>query len=107
MHLSGELFKNMAGVDMIHVPYKGSAPAITDLLGGQVHLMFDNIANFVASRCAAGKLRALAVTGPSALRVLPDLPTLAESGFPGFNDHLLVRAVRAGRHAATRSSTRC
>ena len=83
-HLSGELFKKMTGVDMIHIPYKGSAPAVTDLVGGQVQLMFDNIASSLP-QVRAGKLRALAVTGPRRSPVLPDLPTVSEAGLPGFS----------------------
>ena len=83
-HLSGELFKKMTGVDMIHIPYKGSAPAVTDLIGGQVQLMFDNIPSALP-QVRAGKLRALAVTGPRRSPVLPELPTVAESGLPGFS----------------------
>ncbi len=83
-HLSGELFKKMTGVDMIHIPYKGSAPAVTDLVGGQVQLMFDNIPSSLP-QVRAGKLRALAVTGPRRSPVLPDLPTLSEAGLPGFS----------------------
>jgi tripartite-type tricarboxylate transporter receptor subunit TctC len=83
-HLSGELFKKMSGVDMIHIPYKGSAPAVTDLIGGQVQLMFDNIPSSLP-QVRAGKLRALAVTGPRRSPVLPDLPTISEAGLPGFS----------------------
>jgi len=83
-HLSGELFKKMTGTDMIHIPYKGSAPAVTDLIGGQVQLMFDNISSSLP-HVRAGKLRALAVTGPRRSPVLPDLPTVSEAGVPGFS----------------------
>lgn len=83
-HLSGELFKRMAGVDMTHVPYKGNAPAIADVLGGQVSMMFDNIGNSLP-HIKAGKLRALALTGAVRAPVLPSLPTLTELGFAGFN----------------------
>lgn len=83
-HLSGELFKKMTGLDMIHIPYKGSAPAVTDLVGGQVQLMFDNIPSSLP-QVRAGKLRALAVTGPRRSPVLPDLPTVSEAGLPGFS----------------------
>lgn len=83
-HLSGELFKKMTGVDMIHIPYKGSTPAVTDLVGGQVQLMFDNIPSSLP-QVRAGKLRALAVTGPRRSPVLPDLPTVSEAGLPGFS----------------------
>jgi len=84
LHLSGELFKRMAGVDIVHVPYKGNAPAVTDLIGGQVNLMFDNINNSLP-HIKSGKLRALAVTGSIRSKVLPEIPTLAESGFRGFS----------------------
>ena len=83
IHLSGELFKVMAGVDMMHVPYKGSSPALADLLGGQVQLMFDNLPSSLA-QIKAGKLRALAVTSATRAAALPDVPTIAESGLPGF-----------------------
>ena len=82
-HLSMELFKQMVGVDITHVPYKGSAPAVTDLLGGQVGVMFDNIPN-VIQHVKAGKLRALAVTTPMRSPHVPDVPTVAESGVPGY-----------------------
>ena len=83
-HLSGELFKKMAGVDLLHIPYKGNAPAVTDLVGGQVQLMFDNIA-ISLQQVRAGKLRALAVTGPNRSPVLPDVPTIAEAALPGYS----------------------
>jgi tripartite-type tricarboxylate transporter receptor subunit TctC len=83
IHLSGELFKVMSGVQMTHVPYKGSAPAVQDLLGGQVQLMFDNLPSALP-HIKAGKLRALAVTSAQRAPVLPDVPTIAESGLPGF-----------------------
>jgi len=83
IHLSGELFKTMTGVEMTHVPYKGSSPALTDLMGGQVQLMFDNLPSSL-SFIKAGKLRALAVTSAERSAALPDVPTLAESGLPGF-----------------------
>ena len=83
IHLAGELFKVMAGVQMTHVPYKGSAPAIADLLGGQVQLMFDNLPSALP-QIRAGKLRALAVTSSQRAAALPDVPTIAESGLPGY-----------------------
>jgi tripartite-type tricarboxylate transporter receptor subunit TctC len=83
-HLAGEVFKKMAGVDMIHVPYKGNAPAVTDLVGGQVQVMFDNIPVSL-QQVRAGKLRALAVTGPARSPVLPELPTVAEAALPGYS----------------------
>jgi tripartite-type tricarboxylate transporter receptor subunit TctC len=83
IHLSGELFRTMTGVQMTHVPYKGSSPALTDLMGGQVQLMFDNLPSSLQF-IKAGKLRALAVTSLARSQALPDVPTLAESGLPGF-----------------------
>jgi tripartite-type tricarboxylate transporter receptor subunit TctC len=83
-HLAGELFKSMAGVDMTHVPYKGAAPAMNDLIGGQIQLMFDNLASSL-TQVKAGKIRALAVTTARRTPLAPDLPTIAESGLPGFD----------------------
>jgi tripartite-type tricarboxylate transporter receptor subunit TctC len=83
-HLAGELFKAMAGVDMVHVPYKGAAPAMQDLIGGQVNLMFDNLASSLA-QVRAGKVRALAVTTAARTSFAPEYPTIAESGLPGFD----------------------
>ncbi|MGZ5103203.1 MAG: tripartite tricarboxylate transporter substrate binding protein [Usitatibacter sp.] len=82
-HISMELFKSLAGVKIVHIPYKGSAPAVTDLLGGQVHVMFDNAPN-VLPQVKAGRLRALAQTGASRSAVAPDIPTVAEAGVPGY-----------------------
>jgi tripartite-type tricarboxylate transporter receptor subunit TctC len=83
VHMSGEMFMYLTGTKMIHVPYKGSAPAITDLLGGQVQMMFDNIPSALP-RIQAGKLRALATTGAKRDPALPDLPTIAEAGVKGY-----------------------
>lgn len=83
-HLSMELFSSLAGVDLVHVPYKGSVPAVTDLIGGQVDVMFDNVPN-VIQHVKAGKLRALAVSSKGRSAFLPDVPTVAESGVPGFD----------------------
>jgi tripartite-type tricarboxylate transporter receptor subunit TctC len=83
-HLAGELFNTMAGVQMVHIPYKGGAPAMADLLAGQVQLMFDNLANALPN-VKAGRLRALAVTTLKRSPAMPDLPTVAESGLPGFD----------------------
>ena len=83
IHLSGELFKTMAKVDMVHVPYKGSAPAVTDLLGNQIAIMFDNMPSAI-TQVRAGKLRPLAVTTAKRSPELPDVPTIAEAGVPGF-----------------------
>ena len=82
-HLCTELFKSLAGVDLVHVPYKGSAPAVTDLLGGQVQVMFDNAPN-VLPHVRAGKLRALAVSTAARSAFAPDLPAVAET-VPGFD----------------------
>src|SRR6185436_11817575 len=83
-HLAGELFKTMAGVDMLHVPYKGAAPAMQDLVAGQVQLMFDNFAS-ANTQVKAGKVKALAVTTAKRSALAPDLPTIAESGLAGFD----------------------
>ena len=82
-HLSGELFNTMAGVKMTHIPYKGSAPALTDVMGGQASLMFDTMLSAMPF-VKAGKLKALAVTSATRSPAAPDLPTVAESGIPGF-----------------------
>lgn len=82
-HLAGEMFKYMAGVDILHVPYKGSAPAMTDLIGGQIQLTFDtNVAALPMLR--AGKVKAIAVTSAQRSSTLPNVPTIAESGYPGY-----------------------
>ena len=81
--LSMEKFKQMAGVDITHVPYKGSAPARTDLIGGQVDVMFDNVSN-VLPLVKSGQLRAIAVTTPTPSAHVPGVPTVAESGVPGY-----------------------
>lgn len=83
-HLCAEAFKVAAGIDMQHIPYKGSAPALTDLIGGQVQLMFDSLPSslpFIKS----GALRPLAVSSPRRAAALPEVPTLVESGYPNFN----------------------
>jgi tripartite-type tricarboxylate transporter receptor subunit TctC len=82
IHMSGELFKMLTGIDMVHVPYRGGAPALTDLMGGQVHVMFDNVPTS-AEHIKAGKLRGLAVTSTARSQVLPDLPTVADF-LPGY-----------------------
>lgn len=82
-HLSGELYKRMAGVDIVHVPYKGLAPALVDLLGGQIQASFADV-NLVLKHVEAGKLRALAVTGSRRFSVLPDVPTVSEAGVAGY-----------------------
>ena len=82
-HLTGVMFRGTTGIDIQHVPYKGSAPAVTDLLGGQIQMMFDPLQS-VLPHIASGKLRALAVSGAARSGVLPQLPTVAESGYAGF-----------------------
>jgi tripartite-type tricarboxylate transporter receptor subunit TctC len=82
-HLAGELFQSMAGVKMVHVPYKGNAPAVLDVMGGEVDMIFDGMAASLQN-VRAGKLRALAVTTVRRSSSIPDLPTVAESGLPGF-----------------------
>jgi tripartite-type tricarboxylate transporter receptor subunit TctC len=84
LHLAAELFKQMTGVDLVHVPYKGAAPAMTDLVSGQVHMSFAPVANVVPF-ARAGKLRLLALTGAKHSAFAPGTPTLAESGLPGFD----------------------
>jgi tripartite-type tricarboxylate transporter receptor subunit TctC len=83
-HLAGELFKAMAGIEMTHVPYKGAAPAMQDLVGGQIQVMFDNLASALG-QVRAGKVKALAVTTAKRSPLAPELPTVAESGLPGFD----------------------
>jgi tripartite-type tricarboxylate transporter receptor subunit TctC len=83
IHLSGELFNMLAKVEMVHVPYKGSAPAVTDLLGGQIDIMFDNMPSAI-QHVRSGKLRPLAVTTAKRSAELPDVPTIAEAGVPGY-----------------------
>jgi tripartite-type tricarboxylate transporter receptor subunit TctC len=82
-HLAGELFSGMAGVKMVHIPYKGGAPAMVDLLAGQIQLIFSSAPTAVP-QVKAGKIRALAVTTSKRSVILPELPTVAESGLPGF-----------------------
>jgi tripartite-type tricarboxylate transporter receptor subunit TctC len=82
-HLTAEMFRSASGVDIQHVPYKGSAPAVTDLVGGQIQIMFDPLQS-VLSNVQAGKLRALAVSSKARSPVVPDVPTIAESGYAGF-----------------------
>lgn len=82
-HLSGELFRNLAQVDVTHVPYKGNAPALVDLLGGQVTMMFDTV-NTAMPHVKSGKLKLLASTTPKRSSLAPEVPTMIESGLPGF-----------------------
>ena len=82
-HLAGELFKERAGIDVLHVPYKGGGPAMTDLLGGRLD-MYVGVPSTVGPHVDAGKLRALATTGAKRTSMMPNVPTVAESGYPGF-----------------------
>src|SRR5258705_13217966 len=82
-HLTGEMFKSLAGINIQHVPYRGSAPAVTDLIAGQIQIMFDPLQS-VLSNVQAGKLRALAISSKARSSVIPNVPTIAESGDAGF-----------------------
>lgn len=83
VHMAAELFKSMAGVDIVHVPYRGAGPALTDLLAGRVSLVFDQISS-VASHIGTGALKGIAVTSKTRSKLLPDVPTLDEAGLPGY-----------------------
>ena len=83
IHMSGELFKTQAGIDIIHVPYKGAGPALADLLAGQTSMMVDNLPSSM-QYIKAGKLRALAVTSKNRVAELPDVPTMIQAGYPNF-----------------------
>jgi tripartite-type tricarboxylate transporter receptor subunit TctC len=82
-HMAGELFKSMANIYLVHIPYKGSSGARTDVIGGQVELMFDAVTT-MTEQIRAGKVKALATTGKTRSAVLPDVPTMAEAGVPGY-----------------------
>lgn len=82
-HMAGELFKSMAGISLVHIPYRGSSGARTDLMGGQVELMFDAVTT-MAEQVKAGKVKAIATTGKVRSAVLPDVPTMNEAGLPGY-----------------------
>jgi tripartite-type tricarboxylate transporter receptor subunit TctC len=103
-HLGAELFKSMAGVNLQHVPYKGSGPSFTDLLGGQVSLTIDSLAQALPY-IKSGRLRALAVTGAKRASMLPEVPTMAEAGVPGYdltNWFGLVVPAKTPREIVTR-----
>ena len=82
-HLGGELFKSMAGVDIVHVPYKGSPQAINDLMSGQIQVMFDNVPS-IGPHVKAARVRGLGVSAPQRAASFPDIPTIAEAGLPGY-----------------------
>lgn len=82
-HMAGELFKSMAGISLVHIPYRGSSGARTDVMGGQVELMFDAVTT-MAEQVKAGKVKALATTGKVRSDVLPDVPIMSEAGLPGY-----------------------
>jgi tripartite-type tricarboxylate transporter receptor subunit TctC len=81
--MAGELFKSMAGVSIVHIPYKGSSGARTDVMGGQVQMMFDAVTT-MAEQVKAGRVKALATTGEKRSSVMPDVPTVSEAGLPGY-----------------------
>jgi tripartite-type tricarboxylate transporter receptor subunit TctC len=83
-HMAGELFKSMAGIYLVHIPYKGSSGARTDVIGGQVDMMFDAVTT-MTEQVKAGKVKAIATSGPQRSSVLPDVPTLGEAGVPGYD----------------------
>ncbi len=103
-HLGGELFKRATGTKMLHIPYRGQAPALNDMLGGQLDIMFPSISD-VLSFLQAGKLRAVAVMSDKRLKQIPDVPTTAELGYPGRRQLDLERALHQCRHAAAGRST--
>jgi tripartite-type tricarboxylate transporter receptor subunit TctC len=98
-HLAAELFKMMAGVDLLHVPYKGAAPAISDVLGGQVSVLFADVAPML-SHVKSGKLKALGIGSARRFEGLPDVPTISESGVPGFESGGFLGLVAPSRTPA-------
>jgi tripartite-type tricarboxylate transporter receptor subunit TctC len=95
-HLAGELFKERAGISMVHVPYKGGGPAMTDILAGRID-MYIGVPSTVAPHVEAGKLRALAITGSKRSSTMPGVPTVAESGYPGFEATNWYAFVASGK----------
>jgi tripartite-type tricarboxylate transporter receptor subunit TctC len=95
-HLSGELFRQLAKIDIVHVPYKGGGPAMTDLLGGQLLASFAS-APSALPHVKSGKIRALATTGATRSAFLPDVPTIAESGYPGYDSTNWYAFVAPGK----------
>src|SRR5437660_1993322 len=94
-HLGGELFKSMTGVDIVHVPYKGSAQAINDLIGGQIQVMFDNVPS-IGPHVKEGRVRGVGVSAPKRAASFPDVPTIAEAGVPGFGTNFWGGVVGPG-----------
>jgi tripartite-type tricarboxylate transporter receptor subunit TctC len=91
-HMAGELFKAMAGVDIVHVPYRGSSGARTDIIGGQVQMMFDAVTT-MSEHVKAGRVRALGTSGKARSSVLPDVPTIAEAGVPGYESTIWIGLI--------------
>ena len=104
-HLCGMLFMSAIDTELVTVPYQGTGPAMTDLLGGQVDFMCDQTTN-TTGQILGGEVKAYAVTSPERLANLPDVPTTAEAGLPDFAARHLARPLRAGRHARRRRSTK-
>jgi tripartite-type tricarboxylate transporter receptor subunit TctC len=98
-HLAGELLKSMTGIDIVHVPYKGAAPAMNDLIAGHIPMMFDNMPG-VLPQVKGGAVRAIAVAGATRAAALPDVPTVAESGVPGFEAFSWFGMVAAAKTPA-------
>ena len=103
-HMAGELIKNLAGIDMVHVPYKGSTGARADIVSGQIDLMFDSVPT-MASTIEDGRVKALGTSGTSRSPVLPNVPTIAEAGIPEYN-HTIWIGVMAPAGTPRRSSKR-
>src|SRR5438270_4645795 len=106
-HLGGELFKSMAGVEIVHVPYKGSAQAINDLIAGQIQVMFDNVPS-IGPQVKAGRVRGLGVSAPKRAASFPDIPTIAEAGVPGYETNSwggVIGPARLPREVVTKLHT--
>src|SRR5881394_28648 len=106
-HLGGELFKTMTGIEIVHAPYKGSAQAINDLIGGQIQVMFDNVPS-IGPHVKAGRVRGLGVSAPKRAASFPDVPTIAEAGVPGYETNSwggVIGPARLPREIMTRLHT--
>ena len=106
LHLTGELLKIAAGIDMQHVPYRGAQAATQDLMGGRLEAMFDSLPS-AAPHIRSGTVRALAVSTAARSPTFPEIPTIAEQGYPAGRHHQLVRLRGTGRRARRRDRTRC